>query len=263
MTKLTTQDGATLHYRLSGRDTGRPPLVLVHGWCSNLEHWKFQTRHFSKRHKVLCIDRRGQGKSTTPGTGHTAQQHAQDIAQVIKACGLKGVIVVGHAGGGPGTLEFLGQFPRLARAGVLIDSGMYPKPRLNNPESRFGMVLGTMLKELQNPRGEAAFKRMYQGYFDKRCDPGIARAAVADACRTPMPVKIAELKGMNVSTQKLAQQISRPVLWLTANLVDQQYIAKHLQQVQFAQTVGAGHFPHLEVPGQVNAMLETFCAQLK
>jgi hypothetical protein len=28
------------------------------------------------------------------------------------------------------------------------------------------------------------------------------------------------------------------------------------------ETVGSGHFPQLEVPGQVNAMIETFCDQL-
>jgi hypothetical protein len=32
--------------------------------------------------------------------------------------------------------------------------------------------------------------------------------------------------------------------------------------VQFAEVVGSGHFPQLEVPAQTNAMIETFIAQL-
>ena len=262
MAKLQTDDGATLNYELRGRDTGQPPLVFVHGWCSNLTHWRMQVDHFVKKHKVLCIDRRGQGKSTTPGSGHNADQHARDIAAVIKACGLKKVIVAGHAGGGPGTLAFLSAFPRLVKAGVLIDSAMYPRPVLNSPKNPFGMVLGTMLEALKASNGEAAFQAMYASYFGPKCDPVVAQQAIKDASSTPMVVKQLELRGMAVSTQKLAQSITRPVLWLTATGVDQAYVAKHLPQVCFAQTVGAGHFPQLEVPEQVNAMIETFCQQL-
>jgi len=262
MAKFETKDGAKLYYELRGRDKGRSPLVFIHGWCSNLTHWRFQVDHFAKNHKVLCIDRRGQGKSSSPGKGHTAEQHAHDIAAVIKACGLKNVVVIGHAGGGPGTLSLLAQFPRLVKAGVMIDSGMYPLPRLGNPKSPFGMVVDSMLDALKAKNGEAAFKAMYAGYFDKKCDPMVAQHAIAEAASTPMAVKLAELRGMAGSTQKIAEGIAKPVLWLTATLVDQAYIAKHLKKVSFAQTVGSGHFPQLEVPQQVNAMIETFCAQL-
>ena len=124
------------------------------------------------------------------------------------------------------------------------------------------MVLGSMLESLQSNKGEAAFKTMYASYFSKKCDQNIARQAVQEAASTPMPIIQAELRGMATSTQKLADGITKPVLWLTATAVDQDYIGKHVKKVSFAQTVGAGHFPQLEVPGQVNAMIETFCAQL-
>ena len=262
MGKFTTKDGATLNFELRGRDKGLEPLVFIHGWCSNLTHWRFQAEHFAKNRKVLCIDRRGQGKSTTPGRGHNAKQHAQDIAAIVKSLGLKKVIAVGHAGGGPGTLSLLSQFPRLVKAGVMIDSGMYPLPRLNNPKSPFGMILGSMMNELKSNRGDAAFKTMYASYFDQKCDPEIAKQAISEAASTPMSVIQAELQGMAVSTQNIAKTIAQPVLWLTAAAEDQAYIGKQLKQVCFAQTVGAGHFPQLEVPEQVNAMIDTFCAQL-
>jgi pimeloyl-ACP methyl ester carboxylesterase len=262
MGKFTTKDGATINFELRGRDKGLEPLVFIHGWCSNLTHWRYQVDYFAKSRKVLCIDRRGQGKSTSVGRGHNAEQHAQDIAAVVKSCGLKKVVVAGHAGGGPGTLAFLSQFPRLVKAGVMIDSGMYPLPRLNNPKSPFGMILGSMMDELKSKRGDAAFRAMYASYFGPKCDPQIAQQAINEAASTPMAVIQAELRGMAVSTQKIATSITKPVLWLTATSIDQAYVAKHLKHVSFAQTVGAGHFPQLEVPAQVNAMIETFCDQL-
>jgi pimeloyl-ACP methyl ester carboxylesterase len=74
MPTFKTEDGAELHYEVVGR--GAPPLILIHGWCSNLGHWEHQVRAFRDSHRILRLDRRGLGKSTTPGFGHTPEQHA-------------------------------------------------------------------------------------------------------------------------------------------------------------------------------------------
>jgi pimeloyl-ACP methyl ester carboxylesterase len=34
------------------------------------------------------------------------------------------------------------------------------------------------------------------------------------------------------------------------------------RNVQFGQMVGSGHFPHIEVPDQTNAMIERFVSTL-
>lgn len=260
---FTTKDGAKIHYKLQGKQNGRAPtLLFIHGWCSNLEHWAPQAKYFARTHRVLRVDRRGLGKSTTSGSGHTAKQHAHDIAAVAKAAGCSRVVAIGHAGGGPPTLELARSYPRLVKAAVIVDAGMYPKPKIGDPKSPFGMVLGPMIEAMQGAKGKAAFKQMYQGFFGPKCDKQVARQAVADAMRTPLPLAIEELKVMDVSTQRIADGISQPVLWLTAASVDQAYISKHLKQVQFAQVVGSGHFPQLEVPEQTNAAIATFVAQL-
>lgn len=268
MPKLVTGDGAELYYRLQGKastssgKTAQPPMIFVHGWCSNLEHWAPQARYFGRTRQVLRLDRRGHGRSSTPGSGHTAAQHADDIAAVAKATGLGRAIVVGHAGGGPGTLEFIRRYPKRVKAAVLIDSGMYPEPRLNDPTSPFGAVLGPMIDALQSTRGRSAFKKMYSGYFSPKCAKEVARPAVAEAARTPLSVAVDELHGMAVSTEKMADDIAVPVLWLTAAGVDQAYIASHVGNVTFGQVVGSGHFPQLEVPEQTNAMIDAFASQL-
>ena len=91
----TTPDGARLYYRLQGaKDSRKPTLLFVHGWCSNLEHWRYQVKHFSRSHRILRVDRRGMGRSSTPGTGHTARQHATDLAAVAKAAGVRRVVAI-------------------------------------------------------------------------------------------------------------------------------------------------------------------------
>ncbi|HEX7036690.1 MAG TPA: alpha/beta hydrolase, partial [Pseudomonadales bacterium] len=135
---LTTPDGARLHYRVQGNQRSlEPTLLFVHGWCSNLEHWRLQARRFARTHRILRVDRRGMGRSTTPGTGHSAKQHAADIAAVAEAAGAGQAVAIGHAGGGASTLELARSYPSLVQAAVLIDTGLYPQPDMTGQSGGF------------------------------------------------------------------------------------------------------------------------------
>ncbi len=262
MGTFTTKDDAKLFYRLQGKQKGnRPTLLFIHGWCSNLAHWEPQVRYFSSRYRVLRIDRRGMGRSTSTGADCSAKDHAADIAAVIKSVGIKRVIAIGHAGGGPSTLELTRSCPRLVKAAVMVDAGLYPEPSLD-PPAGFGERLAPMIAALDSPKGKTALKQMYQGFFSPKCEKSIARKAVSDAIKTPLDVAMSELKGMVANTEAIAGDIKQPVLWLTATDANQQHISSHLDNVQFAQVVGSGHFPQLEVPAQTNAMIDTFLSQL-
>ena len=256
-------DGARLHYRLQGKTTTKGPVLLfIHGWCSNATHWKEQQRYFGRRHRVLSVDRRGMGRSSTPGSGHTVKQHAADLSALLKHLKIRKVIAVGHAGGGPATLELTRIEAKRVKATVMIDSGMYPKADLVKRDTPFAQILGGMHDALSASDGQRTFKTMYEGFFGPKCPKPVSRQAVKDAMRTPMETVLAEIDVMAVSTEKIARKIKQPVLWLTAAAVDQPYIAKQLKAVQFAQVVGSGHFPQMEVPAQTNAAIDTFISQL-
>ena len=256
-------DGARLYYTTKGKaDAKTPALLFIHGWCSNSSHWREQTKHFARSHQVVTLDRRGLGKSTTPGTGHTPKQHALDIAALLRHLKIRRVIAIGHAGGGPVTLELTRAFPKLVKATVMIDSGMYPKADLKKRDTPFAQLLGNMHDALSAPGGKQAFKKMYQGFFGPKCSRQVRSGAVADAMKTPMATILAEIDVMATNPEAMAKQIKQPVLWLTAAAVDQAYIGKLLKNVQFAQVVGSGHFPQLEVPAQTNAAIATFISQL-
>lgn len=262
MATLSRPDGTQLFYKVTGKETGRPPLVLIHGWCSNHEHWVHQARYFGKHHRVLLLDRRGHGKSTSNGAGHDVATHAADFAAVTAAAGLKGVVAIGHAGGGAGTLEFMRSNPRLIKAGVLVDTGLYSVPATGAADSPFGRNVARMIEALRGPKSKAVFKAMYSGYFNDKGDRAAARQAVADAAKTPNAVKIAELQSLLIDTSAIADGVNQPVLWLTAAGVDQAFIRTHVKNVAFAQVYGANHFPHFEQPAQSNAMIEAFLARI-
>ena len=53
MAFLDTDDGARLYYKVQGKDADAAPLILIHGWCSNLEHWARQAQYFGRSRRVL------------------------------------------------------------------------------------------------------------------------------------------------------------------------------------------------------------------
>ena len=262
MSTLKRPDGTKIYYKLVGKDTGRLPLVMIHGWCSRHELWEHQVRYFKKDHRILLLDRRGHGRSTTSGDGHDALGHAADIAAVTKAAGLKRVVAIGHAGGGPGTLEFVRANPRLVRAGIMVDALLYPQPKLSDPKSAFGMLLGPMLEQLRGPKSKSVFRAWYTSFFDPKGDRAAIKAVVADAAKVPNEIKIIDLEGIVLNTATIADKIRQPMLWLTAAVAEQEYIKNHLRNVAFAQVYGASHFPQFEQPEQTNAMIDAFISRL-
>jgi pimeloyl-ACP methyl ester carboxylesterase len=256
----TTADGIRIHFRVAG--AGKPPLVFVHGWCSNLTHWDAQTTHFARHHHVLAVDRRGHGLSDVPERGYTARRHAADLAAVARTARISGAVVVGHAGGGPTTLEFARSFPELANAVVLIDTHVSPRAALGDGAHGPRTGLGALIDQLDGEHGAAAFEALYRGYFSAHAGPA-AGQVVADAMKVPLSVARAELASMAISTQASARALTQPVLWITVSSADEHRLSTIFRNVQFGRVVGSGHFPHVEVPDQVNAMIERFIATLE
>lgn len=259
MATLTTSDGTRLYYEARG--SGGPPLLFVHGWCSRLGHWRAQMRHFAKRHRVLALDRRGHGRSDVPARGYTAKRHAADLSELARRERLRPAVVVGHAGGGAGVLEFARSYPERVRAVVLVDTMIGPRARIGDPQDPAGVALGAMIDLLEGENGSASLAEIYSGFFGPHAGE-IGRQALAEALETPLAVAAAELRSLAISTQTLARKLEQKVLWISVDAADQNAIGKVFRDVQFGQTVGSGHFPHLEVPEQINAMIGRFVETL-
>jgi len=266
MTTVKRPDGAEIVYHSSGTDSTHPALVFAHGWCSNHASWEHQIRYFANQHRVIALDRRGHGESTTSGTGHDPMGHASDIAAVIEDAGLTDVIVVGHAGGCPGVMELLRTYPALVRAGVIVDAYLYPQVNANDPDSLFGAFFGNIIDGLQGPDADEKFRECYTAFFGASLNDETIRGIVDDAAQTPNAVKIAEIEGLLVDLAEIARGITQPVLWLMGSFLheaqNREYLVANLRDVGFAEVFGSGHFPHVEQPAQVNAAIAAFIEQL-
>ena len=70
---------------------------------------------------VVMVDARGHGRSAAPEQGYGSADHANDLAGVIRALGLKRPAVLGHSMGAASTLALAGLYPDLPRAILLED----------------------------------------------------------------------------------------------------------------------------------------------
>lgn len=255
MVTVGTSDGTVLHYETCG--SGRPPLVFVHGWCSNLRHWRAQVDHFARDHRVLAVDRRGHGRSAVPATGYDADQHAADLAEVLEAEALDRAVVVGHAGGAPTVLRLAVDRPDLVAAVVSIDTIVSPAADLTDPDDRAGRALAGLIGRLDAPGGVDELAAMYRDFF-VRPDAPAARQAIIEAAATPIRVATAELASLTIDTLGLAAQVTQPVLWLSGAPPDEDRLVATFADVTFALVTGSGHFPHIEAPDQTNDAIERF-----
>jgi len=270
MPTFMTEDGAELHYKVEGNERGNPPLIFIHGWCSNLTHWEQQVSYFQDSHRILRMDRRGTGKSTTPGTGHTPAQHAADIAALARHEGFTNAVAIAHAGGGPAGVYFCSGYPELVRAYVMIDTAITPGFDLDNPTKMPARLYAEMIDKLTASDGERYFRELYNSFFGAQADRELVESAVAEASRTPVETRVKELKLMAADTATPAATMQQPTLviagpWMADNFpqaVDHAQLKSSFKQVELACAIGTGHFVQLEVPDQTNAFIKNFVSRL-
>ncbi|HVU77681.1 MAG TPA: alpha/beta hydrolase [Gaiellaceae bacterium] len=245
-------DGARLYYERGGR--GAPELLFVPGWCCDRTAFQPQVDHFSRDHAVTALDLRGCGLSDCPDDGYTIPDLADDLAQFCRGAGIDRPVIVGHSLGGMIAVELAARHPAVASALVLVDPG----PIDPLPET---IELFRALRDaLEGPDGEDV-RRLYTQRMGAR-DEELARWIVELMGKVPLPVAAAVVRGVaewnGVGAFSLC---TLPVLLLRSEL-DEQPDAVRLRALRpdlhVGITVGAGHFHQLEVPEQVNAMIERF-----
>lgn len=101
-------------------------IVLLHGFCGSHEYWNKIIPDLSKKHRVLAVDLRGHGSSSTAKDEYQIEQMADDIAKLIRALDVEKATIIGHSLGGYVTLAFAERFPEMLHSFALIHSTALP-----------------------------------------------------------------------------------------------------------------------------------------
>lgn len=251
--RTLVRDGVRLCYVETG--TGAAPIVFVHGWCCDSSYFAPQAGHFSARHRVVSVDLRGFGASDKPTQEYTIEGFADDLAWLCSELGLERPALVGHSMGGAIALATAARHPGLPRAIALCDPAVLPPEAVRKAMAPFIAALGAP------GHLEIASRFMRERLFSPADDAARRERIVAQMCETPQHVMRSAFQNLFAFDSEAAARACRvPVLLIDAEppIADRARFRALCPQLQTAQTAGAGHFHQLEVPEQVNAMLERF-----
>ncbi len=254
MISSVTRDGARLVYETAG--TGEPPILFVHGWCCDRTFFAPQFTHFAGRHAVAALDLRGHGESGhAPGAGdYRIETLAGDVLAVAQAAGLSQPVVAGHS---LGALVGLACATRRGaiRALLMID----PAPITNAAaKTFFRNSVAAVAADRDGSWRRSFVARMFL--------PGdrIRRAAILSGmAQVPPEIAAGVMRAMGEFDGADALATAAVPFLSIGSAVPANKSADLralCPSIVIGQTVGAGHFLQLEVPEQVNAMIERFLA---
>ena len=242
-----------LSYDTAG--SGDPPLVFLHGWCGNRSFFAPQFDYFSRSHRVVSPDLPAHGTSELPKE-YSIDAFAGDVAELARDLGLGRSVVLGHSIGAMVALALAQQAPDLVGAVALVD----PPPLSKEVWKGFSAEL---ISSFEGPDGPAGRRQFVEQMFlptdeaARRAQIVETMTAVPNDIAIPLVRAIAAFDGMAA-----LRECQVPVLTISSAVPtnDASSLLEANPTMTIGQTVGAGHFLMLEVPEQVNPMIERFLA---
>ncbi len=270
--------GHDVVYRLAGGGSSKPVVVLIHGMVNSSRHWQAVAEGLAQDHKVIAPDLIGHGDSATPRGDYSLGAHAAAIRDLLSALGVRRATIVGHSLGGGVAMQFFWQFPDQVERLVLISSGglgpnVSPLLRLAAlPGASPALALAARPRVL---RGIAALARELDG---RGWDKAVYLDAIARALR-PLQGEgsrraflqtlrgVIDFRGQRVSAVDrlyLLGPIPSLIVWgerdRTIPLEHGRAAHTAIPNSRFETLPRAAHFPHLEDPDGLTALLRDFLA---
>jgi len=241
-------------------------VLLIHGFGGDKNSWLFLQEPLAARHRVYALDLPGHGASAKDvGVGDPAAVLAGAVTGVLDALGADRAHLVGHSMGGAVALAVaVGDPGRIASLTLIAPSGFGPE--INVGYLR-GFAEAQTRRELKPVVGQLfadqslvtrqvvddllAYKRL--DGVDQALHTLLGVLLDGDTQRTDSAAALAAIGGA----------VPVGVVW---GAVDSVIPAAQAQSVTGAVrhlVDGAGHMPHMERPGQVQAAIEETIARAR
>jgi len=251
--EVTLPDQIKLYFDKAG--LGNPTFIFIHGGGADNSHLAPQFYFFARRGSAINLDLRGYGKSDKPTKYGTIAQYADDVAYLCRQLKVTSPIIVGHSMGGMVAVELAAKHPMLPAAIVLISSGvLFPKAALEDEQN--------VLRGLSS----VTYRTALQELIDQICLPSDRFKSHVENTffAVPQDQWVAHFEAMFAWDKVAGERVSAcklPVLYIEDSggcYSDLPRFSSLCPQLVIGKTVGSGHFPTLEIPEQVNSMIEHF-----
>ena len=254
-------------------------VVLIHGMLNSSHHWRRVAVGLAGSHTVVAPDLIGHGESSAMRGDYSIGAHAARIRDVLAATGIDRATIVGHSLGGGVAMQFFYQFPQRVERLALISSGGLGadvSPLLRGAALPGASVL---LAALTNRRAVATIDRAGAGLRGRGSGLGVQLRSIA---RALAPLErpgareaflqtlrsVIDIHGQRVSaTDRLHLLEHMPTLIVWGER-DRTIPPAHGRAAwvaapgsRFETLPRAAHFPHLEAPEALTAVLASWLAE--
>jgi pimeloyl-ACP methyl ester carboxylesterase len=237
------------------RGKGDTALVFLHGWCGDRQYWKNQVGAFAGDYRVVAIDQAGHGESGKDRKTWTVDGLGADVEAVIKALGLKRVILVGHSMGGPVGLAAAKRMPGTVVAVIGVDTLANADVKL--PEEARKQVIDNVEKDF---KGSAHMT--FGGLLPENADPEVKTWLQTKAAGQDPKMAVAYMRDIfGLDTAKLLKEAKVPVRCINSaggyQFFTPTAIETNKKYADFAAVKinDVGHYPMLEKPDEFNRKL--------
>ncbi|RLT43636.1 MAG: alpha/beta hydrolase [Chloroflexi bacterium] len=258
-----TADGTRFYYEVAGRAGGRcPTFILVHGLCSNLDHWGEVRERLAEHGRVLAVDLRGHGRSDAPSSGYTINGFAADLGALVEAHGgSRPAILFGHSMGSTVAMALAGRSPHLVRAVISVDGS------LTHYATATALLADRTYRAFADREHPDGVRALYRNLFPGARDAGLGARIIENAGRTPRHAAIGSLRAtLTADVPAMGKHVRQPFLYIAASRGNPRTAAMLqalVPHAEFAQAALSGHFIQLEAPDQVVAMIDRFVSRLE
>ncbi len=260
---VTTADRVKIHYLEAGpKQAAAPAILFVPGWTMPAWIWENQIAHFSKTHRVIAIDPRGQGESSKPTEGYFPAARARDIKAVVDQLKLAPVVLIGWSMGVGEVVAYVDQFGTADLAGIVLVDGFTGGDFDAQTTAMILNFAGMFLKD-RVKFADAFVRSMYK----KPQAEAYLQRVIAASNQTPTSAGAALFLGMiTTDTRAALGKIDKPTLitiaagspW-DAGYTDMQ---KRIPGARLEKFDGAGHALFVDVADKFNALLDEFLKPL-
>lgn len=251
---------AALHYEVAGDATGEAPgaplpVVLSHGVIESAASWADVVPPLARHHRVVAYDARGRGASSGGDRPFAYADLANDVERLAAHLGLDRLYHAGHSMGARVALEHALAHPGRV-GGIAVVSG-----RATEPDAAGRQRLADLAAQVER-EGAAAGVALWAGPDE----PVYARARAISAAN-PTEGTVRALQTL-VEMDDLLPELGKvevPVLVVVGD-GDESYVASAramadaLPHATLRVLEGVGHFPNLECPEHLAALLAEHAA---
>jgi pimeloyl-ACP methyl ester carboxylesterase len=243
--------------QLNVLESGNGPLTLVflHYFGGSAMEWQPVMAQLADHYRCVAVDLRGHGNSSSPETGYSVADMADDVQGLIPAMGIQDFVLIGHSMSGKVALALASRQPE----GLLRLLLLSPSPPLPEP------IPDTDRQEMLDTHGQqTAAEETYSKITAKPLSESVKAQIVADNLRTSKAAWNAWL--MMGSKETISEQmpsINVPVHILVGTNdkaippdVQQEMTLPYLPDATLESIDGAGHLLPWETPDELTAFIQ-------